>query len=71
MPRNGKRDHVDLAGNQNLSFLPAAGHQLVAVVQPELFYRAVPAVQGALSLHQRLLVPLRTVAEQGIPGHPL
>ncbi len=69
--RNGKRHHVDIAGHQNLSLLPAAGHQLSAVVQPEFFYRALFAVQGALSLHQRLLVPLRLVVEQGIPGHSL
>lgn len=35
--RNGKRHHVDIAGHQNLPLLPAAGHQFVAVVQPELF----------------------------------
>ena len=69
--RYGKRRHVDTAGHQNLPLLPAAGHQLPAVVQPEFFYRALSAIQGALSLHQRLLVPLRLVAEQGIPGHSL
>ncbi|MCY1242838.1 hypothetical protein D9M72_558280 [compost metagenome] len=69
--RNGKRHHVDIAGHQNLPLLPAAGHQLLAVVQPEFFYRAVSAVQGALSLHQRVLVPLRLVAEQSVSGYPL
>lgn len=35
--RYGKRRHVDTAGHQNLPLLPAAGHQLPAVVQPEFF----------------------------------
>lgn len=69
--RNGKCRYVDLAGNQDLLLLPAAGHQFLALVQPELFHRAFSAFQGPLSLHQRLLVPLCAVAEQGLSRHPL
>ena len=69
--RNGKRHHVDIAGHQNLPLLPATGHQLFAVVQLEFFYRAVSALQGTLPLYQRVLVPLRLVAEQSVSGYPL
>jgi hypothetical protein len=48
---HGKRRHVDTAGHQNFPLLSVAGHHLFALVQPELFYRAFSAVQGAVSLH--------------------
>jgi hypothetical protein len=45
--RNGKCCYVDPAGHQNLLLLPAAGHQLAAVVLAELFFRALSAVSSA------------------------
>ena len=67
--RNGKSRYVDTAGHQNLLLLPAAGHQLSAVVLAELFCRSIFAVPCALPVYQRLLVPLRTVADTGVPEH--
>lgn len=68
---HGKRHHVDIAGHQNFPLLPAAGHQFVALVQPELFHRTFSLVQSTLPFHQRVLVPLRVVAEQSVFGHQL
>ena len=66
---NGKRRYVDPAGHQNFFLLPAAGHQLAAVVLAEFFCRPLSAVSCALSFYQRVLVPLCTVADAGVPEH--
>ena len=66
---NGKRRYVDPAGHQNFFLLPAVGYQFFVVVLAELFCRPLSALSCALSVYQRVLVPLCTVADAGVPEH--